>query len=532
MNAVNSGYVAELYEQFSRDPASVEREWRALFESGGAGFAPAPAPGAAEQGNGTGAVVEPTPPQAESPAPEAPTSRSLPPGATPIKGPAARLAQNMTSSLAVPTATSFRDISVSVLEASRSALNAQLAPRKISFTHLIGWAIVRAASDQPSMTHAFLEADGTAYRVDPGAVHLGLAVDVERPDGSRFLIVPVIRGADGMDFAGFVARYEELVEKARANRLAPDDVAGATMTLTNPGTLGTTASVPRLMPGQGTIVATGAIRSVADQRLMTLTSTYDHRVIQGAESGAFLRRIDGLLAGDDDFYGDVFAATGATPTQAAPAAAPAAPPAPAAPAAPAQGPASGPAAAASGDDLKAVAAAVALVRAYRSFGHLAAKLDPLGSPPPGDPALDPEPLGLTQQAMERIPAELLHVDVPGATLADALPALQATYCGSIAYEVEHIASHDERVWLRRVIESGEHRRALTGDEQRGLLERLSAVEGLERFLHRAYLGQKRFSIEGLDVMVPMLDQVLSDAAESGSRDAVIGMAHRGRLNVL
>jgi 2-oxoglutarate dehydrogenase E1 component len=519
VNAVNAGYVAELYEQFRRDPASVEGEWRALFESGASGFAPAPAPGAAEQGNGSGAAPQPAAIPLASPEPgppEATAARPLPAGATPIKGPAARLAQNMTASLAVPTATSFRDISVSDLEASRRALNEQLAPRKISFTHLIGWAIVRAASEEPSMTHAYLEIDDAAYRVDPGAVHLGLAVDVERPDGSRFLIVPVIRGADGMDFAGFHARYEELVEKARSSKLAPDDVVGATITLTNPGTLGTTASVPRLMPGQGTIVATGAIRGAGDQRLMTITSTYDHRIIQGAESGAFLRRVDGLLAGKDDFYGDVFAAMGAIPSPAAPALATAAPD---------QAPVSA-------DELRAVAAAVALVRAYRSFGHLAAKLDPLGSQPPGDPALDPEPLGLTPEAMARIPADVLRVDVPGATLAEALPALQATYCGSIAYEVEHIASHDERGWLRQVIESGEHRRALTADEQRALLARLSAVEGLERFLHRAYLGQKRFSIEGLDVMVPMLDQVLADAATSGTRDAVIGMAHRGRLNVL
>jgi len=425
----------------------------------------------------------------------------------------------------VPTATSFRDISTVRLEALRRALNAQVAPRKVSFTHLIGWAIVRAASEQPSMTHAFLEADGAAYRVDPGAVNLGLAVDVERPDGSRFLVVPVIRGADGMDFAEFHARYEELVAKARSGKLAPDDVTGATMTLTNPGTLGTTASVPRLMPGQGTIVATGAIRTVGEKRLMTLTSTYDHRVIQGAESGAFLGRVDALLDGQDDFYADLFGAFGAS-APAEPAVAvverqPAAP-APAAPSAEAP----------AGPDPKAVAAAVALVRAYRSFGHLAARLDPLGSEPPGDPALDPGPLGLTPEAMAAIPAELLRVDVAGATLADALPQLQATYCGSIAYEVEHLASHEERVWLRRVIESGEHRRPLAADARRRLLEQLSAVEGLERFLHRAYLGQKRFSIEGLDVMVPMLDLVLEEAAGSGSSDAVIGMAHRGRLNVL
>jgi 2-oxoglutarate dehydrogenase E1 component len=185
-----------------------------------------------------------------------------------------------------------------------------------------------------------------------------------------------------------------------------------------------------------------------------------------------------------------------------------------------------------GADLQAVAAGMALVRAYRSFGHLAARLDPLGSEPVGDPALDPEPLGLTPEAMARVPAELLRIDVPGATLAEALPALQATYCGSIAYEVEHIASHEERVWLRQAIESGAHRPPPSADEQRALLQRLTTVDGLERFLHKAYLGQKRFSIEGLDAMVPMLDTLLSGAGAAGARDVVIGMAHRGRLNVL
>ncbi|HEX5579379.1 MAG TPA: multifunctional oxoglutarate decarboxylase/oxoglutarate dehydrogenase thiamine pyrophosphate-binding subunit/dihydrolipoyllysine-residue succinyltransferase subunit, partial [Candidatus Limnocylindria bacterium] len=526
VNAVNAGYVAELYEQFRRDPASVDGEWRALFESGAVG----PPTGSGNGQQATAASAAPvaevppvTAPSEPAPAAETPSEPALPEGATPIKGPAARLAQNMTASLAVPTATSFRDVPVATLTAMRAALNEQLAPRKISFTHLIGWALVRAASEAPAMTHYFLEDGGSAYRVDPGGVNLGLAVDVERPDGSRFLVVPVIKGADGMDFADFVGRYEELVERARAGRLAPDDMAGATITLTNPGTLGTTASVPRLMPRQGTIVATGAIRDTGGGPVMTITSTYDHRVIQGAESGSFLRQVDGLLGGAGDFYPDVFSSLAADFAKAPPIEAAGAPAAVAGPR---------PLAATSANDLKAVAAAVALVRAYRSFGHLAARLDPLGSQPPGDPALDPEPLGLTPEIMARIPASLLRVDVPGQTLAEVLPALQATYCGTIAYEVEHLASHEERLWLRRVIESNEHRRALNVHEQRALLQRLTEVEGLERFLHRAYLGQKRFSIEGLDVMVPALDQVLSDAAEAGAREAVIGMAHRGRLNVL
>ncbi len=485
---VNAGYVAEMQERWLRDPASVDAEWRALFE-------PAIA-----------LPAEAATPESVQASVDAP---ALPAGASQLRGPAARLARNMTASLAVPTATSFRDVEVAILEARRRERLALMAPRRISFTHVIGWAIVRAAVEQPGMTAYYLEADGVPYRVDPGGVHLGLAVDVERPDGGRFLVVPVIRSAETLDFAGFHARYEELVAKARTNQLSPDDMAGATFTLTNPGTLGTTASVARLMPGQGAIIATGAIRSVGSARVMTISSTYDHRVIQGAESGAFLGRIDALLNGADGFYEAVFAAVGAGSP-------------PTAESAPA----------ATLDDMRAVAAGVAVVRAYRSFGHLAARLDPLGSEPVGDPALDPEPLGLTPEAMARVPAELLRIDVPGATLAEALPALRETYCGSIAYEVEHIASHHERVWLRQVIESGAHRAPLSAEEQRALLERLTAVEGLERFLHKAYLGQKRFSIEGLDAMVPMLDQLLAGAGAAGARDVVIGMAHRGRLNVL
>ncbi len=259
---------------------------------------------------------------------------------------------------------------------------------------------------------------------------------------------------------------------------------------------------------------------------MTITSTYDHRVIQGAESGMFLRRLEDLLQGADGFYGSVFDSLSLTGSREQGAVRAAAPPAPSsllpAPAAEVVGV----------EELKHVAAAMALVKAIRNFGHQAARLDPLGSEPPGDPALDPGPLGLTPEIMARIPAELLRIYVPGQTLAEAYPRLQETYCGTISYEVEHIGSHQERVWLRQVIESGEHRKPLTPDEQRKLLSRLTAVDALERFLHRAYLGQKRFSIEGLDVLVPMLDQTIELAGLSGARRVVLGMAHRGRLNVL
>jgi 2-oxoglutarate dehydrogenase E1 component len=427
----------------------------------------------------------------------------------------------MTESLSVPTATSFRDISATTLDARRKALNEARAAsgKKVSFTHLIGYAIVQAAKRFPVMTHVFQDVDGKPHRVDPGAVGLGLAVDVEKKDGSRALVVPVIKHAETMDFAAFHSAYEAIVEKARTNRLLPDDFAGGTMQLTNPGTLGTVASVPRLMKGQGSIIATGTIRDIAGAKVVTITSTYDHRIIQGAESGMFLRALDGLLQGEERFYEAVaesLTSTGNVVTAPEPRVETTFPvsrvPSP--------------------DDAKYVAAAYALVRAHRNFGHLAAHLDPLGSEPPGDPSLDIDRLGLTPEIMARIPAQVLRIYVRGQTLAEALPQLRATYCGTIAYEVEHIGSHQERVWLRQVIESGEHRRPLSPDEKKQLLARLTAVDALERFLHKAYLGQKRFSIEGLDMTVPMLDLTIELASAQGTRTATIGMAHRGRLNVL
>src|SRR5881227_2445269 len=462
-----------MYEQYLRDPASVGEEWRKLFDNGKLAELPV-IPASREEvsreaGSGmrdAGSGPTPTPPHLASRIPH--------PDLAPLVGPAARLAQNMADSLSVPTATSFRDIPVDVLDARRKDLNAQLAAagKKISFTHLVGFAIVRAAREYPVMTHAFQEVEGKPHRLDSHGVNLGLAVDVEKKDGSRALVVPVIRHAEAMDFATFHATYETLVEKARANRLLPDDYAGATITLTNPGTLGTVASVPRLLKGQGSIIATGTIRQVGAVWIMTLTSTYDHRIIQGAESGMFLRKLDSLLQGEDNFYEQVaetlaITGLGARDSGLGTAAARALP----SPDARTPSP-------------ESVAAAMALVKAYRNFGHMAARLDPLGSEPPGDPALDPGPLGLTPEIMARIPAELLRIYVPGRTLAEAYPKLQETYCGTISYEVEHIGSHQERLWLRQVIESGEHRRPLGADEKRKLLSRLTAVETLERFLHK------------------------------------------------
>ena len=523
----NAAFVQVMYEQYLRDPTSVGQEWRDLFDNGKLAELPViPVP--REAGNAQPETVTPSPPKPAQ-SPTSPVPRVPPPGAVPITGPAARLVANMTDSLTVPTATSFRDINATTLDTRRKALNAQLASsgKKISFTHLIGYAIVLAAKRFPVMTHVFQDIDGKPHRVDPGAIGLGLAVDVEKKDGSRALVVPVIKHAEGMDFAAFHAAYETLVEKARTSRLMPDDFAGGTIQLTNPGTLGTVASVPRLMKGQGSIIATGTIRDIAGAKIITITSTYDHRIIQGAESGMFLRALDSLLQGEERFYEQVSESLSA-PSAVRSAPEPTLTPPSSAPTHDAPRTTHD----AGADDFKYVAAAYALVRAHRHFGHLAARLDPLGSEPPGDPSLDIGRLGLPPEIMARIPADVLRIYVPGKTLAEALPNLRATYCGTIAYEVEHIGSHEERLWLRQVIESGQHRRPLSADGKQQLLARLTAVETLERFLHKAYLGQKRFSIEGLDMTVPMLDFTIELAAVHGTRKAVIGMAHRGRLNVL
>jgi 2-oxoglutarate dehydrogenase E1 component len=461
-------------------------------------------------------------------------------GATPLRGGAAVLARYMDESRQVPTATSFRTMTVTVMDARRRELKA--AGHKLSFTHLIAYAIARAATDEMGvMAHHFAEIGGKPHRVDDGAVNLGVAVDVAKRDGSRTLMVPVIRDAGRLGFTQFVDAFASLVAGARDNTLTADQLSGANITLTNPGGIGTVASVPRLMAGQGTIVATGSIAypvglaaagpSIGAEKVMTMTSTYDHRVIQGAESGRFLKVVEEHLQGEHGFYEQIFGELGVA---LGPAPGPPEPAVAVGAAAAGKGPAA--AAADAGVPLEAlmqaIQAASSLVKAHRTFGHLAARLDPLGTEPEGDPALDPVPLGLTPQIQAKIPAKILRMHVPGETLADALPHLRDTYCGTIAYEIEHIASHRQRTWLREKIESGAFRVALRADEQKALLKRLIEVDALERFMHKAYLGQKQFSIEGLDMTVPMLDEAIQLAAQHGGREVVLGMAHRGRLNVL
>ncbi len=490
---------------------------------------------AAAAGNGAATAHAPAPP-AGAPAPPAGAPAAAPAGPSLLKGGAAALARYMNESRSIPTATSLRTLTVAELEQRRAQL--KQAGHRVSFTHLIAYAIARVATEEMSvMTNHFEEIDGKPHRIEDGACNLGLAVDVERKDGGRTLMVPVIRDAGRLSFQHFVVAYDELVEKARTNTLSADDLAGANISLTNPGGIGTIASVPRLMVGQGTIVATGAIgyppglgrigKAIGADKVMTMTSTYDHRIIQGAESGRFLQRIEAYLRGEDGFYERVFGDLGVVLPELPPPAPAVAAPAPPAPAAPAVAPV-----APDEELMAAVQAATSLLKAHRTHGHLAAKLDPLGREPEGDPALDPEPLGLTPEVMTRIPSHIVRMYVPGDTLLDALPHLRETYCGPIAYEIEHISSHRQRLWLREAIESSRFRRPLGADEQKALLRRLTEVDALERFMHKAYLGQKQFSVEGLDMTVPMLDELIQLSSARGAREVVIGMAHRGRLNVL
>jgi 2-oxoglutarate decarboxylase len=465
---------------------------------------------------------------------------------TPLKGPAAALAAAMEQSLAIPTATSFRTIGVSVLDERRSALNDALKKagrkEKLSFTHLIAFALVRAAKDSPAMVASFRRSTSGPERVTRG-VHLGLAVDTQRKDGSRFLVVPVIRNAAELDFKAFLAAYESLVAKSREGKLVPDDFSGATITLTNPGGIGTVASVPRLMDGQGTIVASGAIgyppgfASIPAERLnglgvtkvMTLTSTYDHRVIQGAESGEFLRGIDQLLGGSDGFFDAIAQSLGVAPAPPVPQSfAPLATGAPALASKPGEHVSESQAMTLA----TAAAAGMSLISRIRTHGHTAATLDPLGGPQEGDPVLESSSLGLDEAAARMVPAATVRTYAPGNSLCDVLTNLRKIYCSTIAYEVEHITSHEQRSWLRREIESGAHVKTLTRERKIELLDRLTRVEAFERYLRKSFLGQKTFSIEGIDAMVPMLEELLHLLADDGVRKIEIGTAHRGRLALI
>jgi 2-oxoglutarate dehydrogenase E1 component len=437
----------------------------------------------------------------------------------------------MEASLAVPTATSFREVPAKLLEVNRRVINGYLGRTrggKISFTHIIGYAVVRAIADAVrNMNSTYVDGpDGKPRVVRNEHVGLGLAVDVEKSGGSRTLLVPVIRDADTLDFRGFWGAYEDLIRKVRSNKLSPDDFAGATVTLTNPGTIGTVQSVPRLMAGQGVIVGVGrldypaafqgadpeALANLGVSKVMTITSTYDHRIIQGAESGLFLKHVHDLLLGGDDFYVRIFRSLG-VPYEAV---------------------------RWLRDDnpvdrehamLEKQMHTQTLINMHRVRGHLIADLDPLAwKEPHMHSELDPATYGLTIWDLDR---EFLTDGLAGKQclpLGEILHVLRDAYCRTVGIEYMHIQEPEEKAWIQEQVEGVDT--TLPTEEQRHLLDRLNAAEAFEKFLSTKYVGQKRFGIEGAESAIPVLDAILERAAADGLESAVLGMAHRGRLNVL
>jgi 2-oxoglutarate decarboxylase len=471
-----------------------------------------------------------TPPSASEGESQAPTSDTkVPEGAERLRFGAERIAKNMEASLSVPTATSVRFVPAKLLEENRRAINRFLTGSrrggKVSFTHLVGWAVIRALETVPRMKSSYRQLDGEPYVVRTESVNLGLAVDVEK-DGGRTLVVPNIKGADALDFAGFWAAYEDAIRKVRTNKLTPDDLAGTTVTLTNPGTIGTQLSVPRLMPGQGLIVATGridypteyqgadpaALARLGVGKVIGITSTYDHRVIQGAESGEFLGVIEHLLLGEDGFYDQVFASL-EIPYQ------------------PVRWTSDRGVANGADRQQEKQASVLRLINMHRVRGHLLSDLNPLGAEEVlSHPELDPDFHGLTIWDLDR---EFFADDLPGPhrrSLRDVLDLLRDAYCQTIGFEFMHIQEPDQKRWIQRRVEAVE--RELSLDDKRHILERLNAAEGFERFLHTKYVGHKRYSLEGAESLIPMLDVLLEDASAGGTEQVVMGMAHRGRLNVL
>jgi 2-oxoglutarate dehydrogenase E1 component len=432
----------------------------------------------------------------------------------------------MTASLAVPTATSVRAIPAKLLVDNRIVINNHLSRGrggKVSFTHLIGFAVVRALATAPEMNNSYAETDGKPVLAEPEHVNIGLAIDVRKDDGSRQLLVPSIKSAESMDFRQFWMAYEDVVRKARTGKLTVEDFAGTTISLTNPGTIGTEHSVPRLMAGQGCIVGVGAMEypaayqgasqetmaRLAISKTVTLTSTYDHRIIQGAQSGDFLRLIHRLLLGEDGFYDEVFKALRI-------------------PYEPVRWVRDIPAG--HEDDLSKAARVHELIHAYRVRGHLMADTDPLEYKQRKHPDLDINEHGLTLWDLEREFATDGFGGAPRMRLREILGVLRDSYCRTVGIEYMHMQNPEERAWLQERIERP-HGRA-EHDDQIRILSRLNVAEAFETFLQTKFVGQSRFSLEGAESLIPLLDAVLTEAAHGQMVEAVIGMAHRGRLNVL
>jgi len=519
----NIWLVDEMYRQYQESPQSVGESWREFFEDY--------QPQRGGQPNGERTATRDTRP----PAPERPAAKTepkfpeqeVPEDAAPLRGIAAKIAENMEASLGVPTATSVRTIPAKLLEENRRTINRYLAAKKggkVSFTHIIGWAILKALEARPAMKASFAEVNGKPHVIVPKHVNFGLAVDLER-GGQRVLIVPNIKEADDLDFAGFWHGYEELIHKVKTNTLAPDDYSGTTITLTNPGTVGTTQSVPRLIKGQGLIVGTGAIAypseyeasdpkmlaQVGVSKLITVTSTYDHRVIQGAESGQFLAMIHDLLQGANRFYDEIFASL-QIPYE----------------------PVRWSRDFAAFEDVDATlekqSRVIRLINMYRVRGHLLAELNPIGWEVLHHPELDLSHYGLTLWDLDR---EFLTDGLPGPrkqTLRKIVDALRDAYCRTTGVEYMHMAEPDEKRWIQERVEG--QIEEFSKEEKIHILDRIGAAEAFERFLHSKYTGNKRFSLEGAESTIPMLDTLIEKAADDEHLEVVMGMSHRGRLNVL
>jgi 2-oxoglutarate dehydrogenase E1 component len=533
-SGINAWLEEELQQQFRHDRTSVDPEWKTIFEHEGQNGGVVAAGNG--HGNGNGAS------QAQTPAAGVMLRAAAEPVLSgseelmPLRGAPARIAENMAISATIPLATSQRIVPVKVIDENRRLINhhrALLGKSKVSYTHLIGWAIVKSVQANPGLNHAFASNPaGELFRVVKKEINFGLAIDVAGKNGARSLLVPSIKNAGAMTFPEYMAAFDDLVARGRTGKLALPDFQGTTISLTNPGTVGTMASMPRLMSGQGAIIAVGAmdypaeyrgvapdvIASLGISKVMSVTCTYDHRIIQGAESGLFLGTMQSLLDGDQNFYDEIFEAlhvpyacvkwsADKTPAAAAPELS---------------------------IDVVKGAAVTRLINAFRVRGHLMADLDPLGAEPAYNAEIDPLTYGLTIWDLDRhFYTDSLRHAFGGrrqATLREMVDRLRETYCGKFGCEYMYIQRTEEKVWLQKRLEADPQQ--LSKEEKLRIFENLLQAEEFEHFLDRRFIGQKRFSLEGAETAIAILAGAVNLAAEQDAHEVLLGMAHRGRLNVL
>ncbi len=519
----NTWFVESLHRQYLKDPSALPEQWQKFFGKVGGKDR---VNGKKDKTTGTNSFLDFK--NINLPEPKQEDETQI------IAGSAERILDNMNHSLTIPVATSQRVIPVKLLEENRKVLNQYLKKKdrgKISFTHIISWAILKAIKSVPVMNFAFTISNGKPAVLKRKNINLGLAIDIQKKDGSHSLLVPNIKNANRMDFKEFWDAYEELIRKARSGQIDPAEFLGTTITLTNPGTIGTVASVPRLMIGQGAIIATGAIQYSAEyqamskstistlgiSKVMTVTSTYDHRIIQGAESGLFLKEINEYLLGKNNFYEELFEAlkipmkplVWETDYQ--------------------PGIFEG---AANTEEIEKQAKVLQLINLYRVRGHLVAELDPLGFQIPYHPELDPASFKLTIWDLDRKFITGGFSGLKTATLRDILEILQKTYCEKIGVEYMHIQNPAEKIWLQNKMEPIKNLPNFDVELKKKILNKLIIAESFEHFLHNRFIGHKRFSLEGSETLIPVLDVILNESSDSGIGEVVLGMAHRGRINVL